>query len=323
MRREHVKHLIATFLSGGLSEAQRRGVQDHLAVCPRCRQAFDKIHAKWARQKREALKKAASESGRNLFLARADRRMPYGTSPRAGRWGRTAAILAAVVLTGWGLWQWSVPDRWSFSKPSSANESEEAERSSAVSPGPAEPMEENKTPPSPASPPENPALSGMVVPSTSSAAGASLAAPPEFIPRQWRGSFSQIKDFRELVIREEAAWKSLWTEMGQPGKAPALDFDRVMVVGVCLGEKPTAGYEVTLGPPHEENAALVVPYRIAVPAPGPAAAVVTHAYHLRTVPRSTKTVQFVQSSGPAAPARSLPGIPEGSTVPAPPNRSLP
>lgn len=60
------------------------------------------------------------------------------------------------------------------------------------------------------------------------------------------GANSGTRERREVVVREEAAWQSLWREhrsIQDPGEAaPGVDFGRRMVAAVFRGDSPTGCY---------------------------------------------------------------------------------
>ena len=103
---------------------------------------------------------------------------------------------------------------------------------------------------------------------------------------------SQIQESRQVVVRTAADWLTLWTTHDS-APAPNVDFSRVIVVGVFLGTRPTAGFSVRItGVTARENSA-VVEYVEGKPRPGAMTAqMLTSPFHLVTVPRSIETVEF-------------------------------
>jgi hypothetical protein len=61
--------------------------------------------------------------------------------------------------------------------------------------------------------------------------------------------YSNIRDFRRIVIRDAATWAALWAEMINVGDAktpPYVDFTREDVVVAAMGEKRVAGYAINI-----------------------------------------------------------------------------
>jgi hypothetical protein len=117
-----------------------------------------------------------------------------------------------------------------------------------------------------------------------------------------QGGTSGIMEPREVVINSAVEWQALWKEHGS-GTAPAIDFSQSMVVGVFLGTRPTAGYEVNIVAVRADAAAIVVVYRERQPGRDALLAqVLTSPFHLVSLPRQTGRVEFRRVDGPS-PAR--------------------
>ncbi|MBL0350279.1 MAG: protease complex subunit PrcB family protein [Elusimicrobia bacterium] len=117
------------------------------------------------------------------------------------------------------------------------------------------------------------------------------------VPLEWRGDDSGVLQFRTVVVRDAAAWKTLWAEHAAlrvpPPPPPAVDFSREMIVGVFLGQKPSGGFEAGLADTREEKGGLTVSYREVTPDPDQSQiTVLTAPYHLRVVPRTAGAVRF-------------------------------
>jgi len=105
-----------------------------------------------------------------------------------------------------------------------------------------------------------------------------------------RGHRSGIRDSLQTVIRNQDEWKALWKRHSStdtnPSPALIIDFNREMVVGIFLGEKPTGGYEVEIVRAEQRDSSLYFYYREKIPSPG---AMVTQAltqpFHLVKVPK--------------------------------------
>lgn len=122
-----------------------------------------------------------------------------------------------------------------------------------------------------------------------------------------RGVHSGIRDERRVVIRDGAAWASLWAEhvagRTPPPQLPAVDFSREMVLGYFWGEKPTSGYGVEITEVVQTAQGLLVRVEVSFPRPGaPVLQVLTQPYHLVRLPRSDLPVEFlVVEAGPQGP----------------------
>lgn len=110
-----------------------------------------------------------------------------------------------------------------------------------------------------------------------------------------RGSDSGIVQPRQVVVRSVEAWQTLWREHAS-GEPPAVDFSQSMVVGVFLGSRPTAGYDVEIVRVRQKGAGLVAEYVERRPAPGALTAqVLTAPYHLVRVTRAEGPVEFIRT----------------------------
>jgi len=107
------------------------------------------------------------------------------------------------------------------------------------------------------------------------------------------GSQSGIEQPRTVTIRTAAQYQALWKEHDPAAPAPSVDFTKEAVVGVFLGSRMTAGFEVTITAIKQENGKAVVEYVERVPRPsGMVAQVITAPYHLVRVSRDIGTVDF-------------------------------
>src|SRR5712691_3552512 len=104
-----------------------------------------------------------------------------------------------------------------------------------------------------------------------------------------KGMQSQIDEARQATVRSPDEWAKLWSQHAGERSQPAVDFSREMVVGVFLGSRPTAGFNIEILGAREEGHALVVQYREARPSPTTITAqVLTSPYHLVAVPTRTQ-----------------------------------
>lgn len=274
MASDHIKSDIPAYLNGDLSDGRRREFEAHVAGCEACRSTLQKAKAKSARSKRQSLKSAVPDRVPNLLLNRLGRQA--GIKPqsarRSGLW-----FVVLLLFIGAGYLVMHLQNR----RPADIGTPSQGLTDTASSETPSEPYSVAGSSPSPVVPP--------ALPPPVSTSAATIV--PE-APRQWAGGDSLIKEFREVVIRGRAPWRALWTEMGQEGVAPRIDFNQMMLVGIFAGEKPMSGYEVLLEPMRDAGDHFVIPYRVLPPPPSHGLPGVTHPYKLMTLPRVPKRVQF-------------------------------
>jgi hypothetical protein len=60
---------------------------------------------------------------------------------------------------------------------------------------------------------------------------------------QW--SNTGIAESRRLVIRDNDAWVSFWSQLGVGGR-PEVDFKRNIVVAVAMGQRSSGGYDIAV-----------------------------------------------------------------------------
>lgn len=109
-----------------------------------------------------------------------------------------------------------------------------------------------------------------------------------------KGDMSGQQIARQVTIRTAAEWKALWKDHAPDGKMPIVDFATNMVVGIFLGTKPSAGYEVEIVAVRAQDNDLIVEYVQKQPGRGTMAAqLLTEPYHLVSVPRHAGTVRFL------------------------------
>lgn len=104
---------------------------------------------------------------------------------------------------------------------------------------------------------------------------------------------SGIERPEQVVVRTEGEWQALWQRHAPGRPRPAVDFSKMMVVGVFLGSRPSGGYQVQIDGIRTEGDALIV--RWAETRPGRdqlAAQVLTAPAHVVTVPRYAGAVRF-------------------------------
>lgn len=108
-----------------------------------------------------------------------------------------------------------------------------------------------------------------------------------------RGDQSNIDARREVVVRTQKEWTTLWREHDFDRPIPRVDFAKEMIVAVFLGSQTTAGHAVRIVEGTSSNEGFVVRYRIERPAAGGVAAqVLTFPYHIVAVPARSGAVRF-------------------------------
>jgi hypothetical protein len=75
-----------------------------------------------------------------------------------------------------------------------------------------------------------------------------------------------IAEARRLVIRDANAWAEFWSELGV-GDRPEVDFTQNVVVAVAAGQRPSGGYEISVGRVSQHNGELTV--EVIETTPGP------------------------------------------------------
>ena len=132
------------------------------------------------------------------------------------------------------------------------------------------------------------------------ALAAAQATPPGGAPalaRIAKGDMSGVQTMRQVTVRTAAEWQKLWKEHSPDEKMPAVDFNANMVVGIFLGSKPSAGYQVEILNVRPEGSDLVVEYAQKQPGRGMMTAqMLTEPYDLVAVPKHAGPVRFVAVS---------------------------
>jgi anti-sigma factor RsiW len=278
---EHVKSEISAYLAGGLPESRCRQIESHVAACEKCRHALTKARTKQARIKREALKRAAPEPLPNLFLARLGKEAGLDRTPKRWPWiVAGAAVAVAAALLVWSKYQWD------FGRKNTPGKS--GAPLSVSTPTAQVPVAQDSS----AVLPSTEVAKSNLTPALPTAASSNVPLRPV---QQWSGADCAVLHARQVVIQDAGAWHGLWQEMQEGRPAPALNFNDVVAIGIFVGERPSAGYQVALGRIRERFDECLVFYRVTAPGPevstGTAA---THPYLLATLPRVNKKIRFVQ-----------------------------
>jgi hypothetical protein len=118
--------------------------------------------------------------------------------------------------------------------------------------------------------------------------------PPRTVDK---GDFSNVDAPKQVVVRTESEWRTLWRQHAADRPMPAVDFTKEIVVGVFMGSRPTAGYDIAVTKTLEANGILRVWYRERMPARGQVLAqVLTFPFHLVAVPKTASEVRFEKES---------------------------
>jgi len=94
-----------------------------------------------------------------------------------------------------------------------------------------------------------------------------------------KGTRSGVSEAGQIIVRTQAEWNALWQKHSSmesnPSQAPAIDFNKEIVIGIFLGQKPTSGYDVEITSVERSDGTLTVSFREKSPQPG---AVLTQAF---------------------------------------------
>ena len=116
------------------------------------------------------------------------------------------------------------------------------------------------------------------------------AATPRTIDK---GEQSNVDEARQVVVRTDAEWTKLWQQHSPDRQRPTVDFAKDMIVGVFMGSRPSAGYNISIVSTFAKDGNVIVQYRESMPRPGTMTAqVLTFPYHLVAVPKAAGEVRF-------------------------------
>jgi hypothetical protein len=108
-----------------------------------------------------------------------------------------------------------------------------------------------------------------------------------------KGSYTSSDQARQVVVRTADDWTKILRELSLRETTALPDFDQNMIVGVCLGSRPTAGYSVEIVSVTRESDGLVARYRETRPArDAMLAQVITSPCHFVAVPKLAGGVRF-------------------------------
>ena len=108
-----------------------------------------------------------------------------------------------------------------------------------------------------------------------------------------KGGQSNVDEARQVVVRTDVEWTKLWQQHSPDRQRPAVDFAKDMIVGVFMGSRSTAGYNISIVSTFAKDGNVLVRYQESAPRPGTMAAqVLTFPYHLVAVPKAAGDVKF-------------------------------
>jgi hypothetical protein len=108
-----------------------------------------------------------------------------------------------------------------------------------------------------------------------------------------KGEQSNIDEARQVVVRTDAEWTKLWQQHSPDRQRPTVDFAKDMIVGVFMGSRPSAGYNISIVSTFAKDGNVIVQYRESTPRPGTLAAqVLTFPYHFVAIPKAAGDVKF-------------------------------
>jgi hypothetical protein len=108
-----------------------------------------------------------------------------------------------------------------------------------------------------------------------------------------KGGQSNVEEARQVVVRTDAEWTKLWQQHSPDRQRPAVDFAKDMIVGVFMGSRSTAGYNISIVSTFAKDGNVLVRYQESAPRPGTMAAqVLTFPYHLVAIPKASGEVKF-------------------------------
>ena len=108
-----------------------------------------------------------------------------------------------------------------------------------------------------------------------------------------KGGQSNIDEAKQVVVRTDAEWTKLWQQHSPDRQRPAVDFAKDMIVGVFMGSRSTAGYNISIVSTFAKDGNVLVRYQESTPRPGTMTAqVLTFPYHLVAIPKAAGEVKF-------------------------------
>lgn len=120
-----------------------------------------------------------------------------------------------------------------------------------------------------------------------------VQAAPALLETVARASMSGIEESRQVVVRSDDEWTTLWREHAGAKPAPPVDFATQMVLAVFLGTRPSAGYGVEIISARPDGSGLAVSWSEQRPSRDTITAqVLTAPAHFVAVPKVTGSIRF-------------------------------
>jgi hypothetical protein len=120
-----------------------------------------------------------------------------------------------------------------------------------------------------------------------------LQSAPVEVTTISRSSMSLVDSTRQAVVRTPDEWAAVWKEHSGARPAPNVDFGKVTVVAVFLGNRPTAGYAVAITGTRRDGPALVVQWmETKPPADQMLAQVITSPAHIASIAKFPGEIRF-------------------------------
>jgi len=114
-----------------------------------------------------------------------------------------------------------------------------------------------------------------------------------------KGDSSEIVDAGHLIVRDQAAWRTLWSaHAGANAQPPDVDFTARTVAAAFAGERPTPGYGLEIVGTRQEGSSLAIIVAEVQPPRGMIAAqMIVTPFHIVSLPRYDGDVRFIDPSG--------------------------
>lgn len=117
-------------------------------------------------------------------------------------------------------------------------------------------------------------------------------AAPQLVPVA-HGPLSNRATEDQVVVRDADAWERVWRSLPTKQDPPSVAFDQTMMVGVFVGNRPSAGYRIEVTGVRRDGDALIVSWREVPPAEGAVVSqTVTTPFALAAVTRHDGPVRF-------------------------------
>jgi hypothetical protein len=137
-------------------------------------------------------------------------------------------------------------------------------------------------------------LAGLVLAMLAACDGYDITDPDDVsFTTVYHSQVSGIDDSRQQLVESQGEWNSLWSEIGQGGPPPSVDFGRDMVAVVAAGERPNGCHTIEIRDIDIRSGLLRIDARRTEPGEGcvctPAIVHPVHAVRLR---RTSRGVDF-------------------------------